>query len=305
MKPLSLFFLFFWVINLQLLSTDPLNAEDSKSDILLVQENDITFSIGYEKNYTDSLEIPVRQIIENHSVKDIGIEIATEYYGLRIILTGPDGYRIPPFFYSINSKRHSGLRIFPGGREELELSLALCFPFDQVGEYRCSITRLIYDHVKSNTQVETPRDSDKQGRPNQKTAPNNHNFNPQSSGNPIEMTAPEFRFTVQSIKQNPRYLRELKQPKEDMLNAIWAVRRPSADKPNDDHAATENQLKEDEAPRLTQTGTSRNLNPVHYEDPYKSSPAADKSQLGIYKWWWLLAMPVFYLAWLGLRPKKL
>jgi len=218
------------------------------------------------------MEVAVNYMITNQSDHEIGLVQASRVHGMRVSLIGPDGKQVVPYPWNMNTKMDLFGKISPGGQFGDDFPLAGYFPFDAVGEYRCRMTRRVYDLAA----VEPDKNSlDDRGRP-------------------IDLTAPEFSFRVESLKHIERHASAglLGFQTGDILDGIG----PGSAK-SDPSSRT---------PPTRQPDTSSNP-PVSGQN---SASGGHSNPLvsfitSVGNWWWfLLAIPVILIAWLGQRNRK-
>ncbi len=164
--------------------------------------------------------------------------------------------------------RFSQHAIEPGARSHEEISLADYFPFNTVGEYRCTITKRIYDHSSTSNEISGAG----------------------VRGDPFDLTAPEFSFRVESLKHVERTVGTVNVRTDKVLDGI------------DNKSSQTRPFKS--TPSFNEDGTkgSSVRNPANNPSfPVQSkAPSTSTSP-----WWWLLlVIPAILFGCLVLRPKR-
>lgn len=244
---------------------------ESLSQSVSVKSNDIKLTVEYQKSYSESETVPIKTLIENLSNNNIGLVWATQIYGLRIILIGPDGARVKTLPYTLDTKRNTFGKIKRNDKSEDEIMLAGYFPFEKVGEYRCRITRRVYDTSMLNVSE----------------------ISLDNRGNPVDLLAPEFTFRVETAKP-------IERPADDanpgmlqgyVLDGIGGL---SNENKNDPHDDAPNQPGD-----FTNASSSGHLSVT---DPAKSKEST-VTNLAFWRWVFFL-VPVFVCTWLIKRRTK-
>jgi len=153
-------------------------------------------------SYPDPDAVVVNYAITNGSKNAI---ILTPTCGgfeyLRLRLTGPDGKAVKPYPHPDRYKRRGPFIVQdypPGAKVEDEVSLSTLFPFPEVGEYRCSLTRRLYKH-------------------NAPAVTDPHKLYSQDSyGKPVNVTAHEFSFILEKPTR-PDYPRPVVDPHNNVV----------------------------------------------------------------------------------------
>lgn len=138
----------------------------------------IRIAVAHTSEYDSSNSVLIRYTITNRSSRPIKVVHGTDiYHDFSINLIAPDGTPSQQFSLVSDIWRGSTATLNPGDSEQGGIDLALVYPLTVTGEYRCSITKRVYEEDATVIR-RTSRDP---------------------PGKPIELTSPEFRFDVLSI----------------------------------------------------------------------------------------------------------
>jgi hypothetical protein len=148
----------------------------------------IVYEVHAEPSYEDAEKVDFDCRLVNHSTNAMTMSLD----GLaRIKLIGPDGQPVRPYPYHPSGRRGPSYLVEcfpPGARREWEMRLSAFFPFPLAGEYRCLLTRRVY-------QLDSPEvvDSDVL-------------LDRDYYGKPVDVTASELRFRVEkpTLPDRPR-----------------------------------------------------------------------------------------------------
>lgn len=244
----------------------------SESDIetrssVSTKSKDISFSVNFSKIYPDAMEVTVNHTVINtsdHAIKCVG---GNRVYDRRISLYGPDGKQVAPYPYDMSMmKRFTTYTIEAGGRDDEEISLASYFPFNTMGEYRCTITKRVYDYSSTSNKISEAG----------------------VRGDPLDLTAPGFSFRIESLKHVERTIGTVNMRPDKVLDGIdnkSYQTRPSTS--SFDEEGTKS------SPVRSAAGNS-------FSAVQSEMPAISASP-----WWWtLLVFPLLVIAWLGSGRKN-
>ena len=250
-----------------LMVTCSLAEEAPEKGRVSTRSGDIDFSVEYAKSYPDGMVVSITHTIKNatdHVIQEID---ADRVYDRKFILTGPDGRLVTPYPFMLRMLSYGSRTLEPGESDAEEIELGKYFPFRVAGEYRCTVTRRVYDTATTSTR----RSADG------------------ITGDPVDLTAPEFRFRVESSKHVERSTDPHGEPVRQILDGISGHSQPSqpSGSPTSKHA-----------PQTGETDYHRSSDMVH---PSTSGISARPSASRL---WWLLSLPALVLLWLGLRSRK-
>src|ERR1035437_7441023 len=237
-----------------LMVTCSLAEEAPDKGHVTTRSGDIIFSVDYAKSYPDGMEVSVTHTVTNATDHAIQEMKADRVYDRKIILTGPDGRLVTPYPFMLRMFSYGSRTLEPGESDAEEIELGKYFPFRVAGEYRCTVTRRVYDTATTSTR----RSADG------------------ITGDPVDLTAPEFRFRVESSKHVERSTDPHGSPVRQILDGISGHSQPN--KPYGGPAAKH-------TPQPGKTDSPLSSDMVH-PPPSKISEKPPESRL-----WWLLSLP--------------
>ena len=255
------------LLNSEIHCAEQIQAGQGKWLSVATRSGEIEFKIDYADSYPENVRINVKHTVNNLTEHYINIVVANGIYDLRIALTAPSGKKIPPYPYSMSCKRYTIGKIPPGSGYTEEMILADYFPFDEVGEYKCNITRRVYDVLTMESESSAAKAKEM----------------------PIDLVAPEFSFRVGSLKHIAHASSPADEGKVhgDILDGIT---------PPNPYLHGDN---------LNSKHPQRNIELAHPSGVVESSKGkTQEKQSQSRSWLWLLALPVIILAWLGFRIRK-
>ncbi len=175
-------------------------------------EGEIILEAHAERSYSDAETVDVHYTIINHS-KNAMTVVETEDL-LRIKLIGPDDKLVRPYPYRYVRASHIYMikSYSPDAKHDSWIRLAALFPFPMAGEYRCILTRRVYQQ----SSPELPNSNDL--------------FNSDYYGKPVDVTAPELKFRVEQPTRPDRPRQAV-----DLLNHIYEPGLEYDTMPTKDH----------------------------------------------------------------------
>jgi len=137
----------------------------------------VSIKIAPIPSYPSGDEVEVKYTITNGTVSDLKMSSTSGGFDFKIILEGPDGKRVTPYTYHVEPRGGKFLINVVNSGESIDqyLELSGYFPFNEVGMYRCILTKRVYG------------DGDRPA-----------NFHEELKGERIDVTSEPFEFRVES-----------------------------------------------------------------------------------------------------------
>ncbi len=243
-----------------------LAVETTTGERVTTKYDDIEFFVDYSKSYPDGMRVNITHTVKNASGHAIDQNVADGVYDRKFSLIGPDGQPVIPYPYFFRIFSFGSRMIEPGESAAEKFDLANWFPFRVAGEYRCTITRRIYVNISTSAK----------------------HWDGGIVGDPVDLTAPEFRFRVESSKHDERSTDTHGLPIRPVLDGINEIPQPKTDSGNpvSKHSTGVGD-------RVPATGAN-----------VSSSTRISGNQHAFSPWLWILTLPTILLVWLGLRSRK-